>query len=426
MQARTVFSAAGLALALALGAASPSSAGERQIFRDLGSVNDAANRVSMNKEASDALLNGTVLAVQPRLLAKLRAEAPESLQVGVPFEGRTIQLDLAKANLFAPGFRVTDDRGRTIKVDLGLHYSGRVAGEPGSWAALSLFDGQVSGMIASTSDGNVVVGQLEGDARNRHIAYADRSFTKRPVFSCATDHSSAAAQLPADLTAPGIFDAAPAGIPNKSTSTVGIAVHVARSLYNAKGGSAGVTRYVNTIFNLSRTLYANESIPVAMSQLVLNAAGDGYGTNPSTNLSRFQSLRSGSFVGQLAQLVGYGTQGGIAAGFAGFCAANRRNSMCTSQIDGTSAALPTWSYSVEVFTHELGHLMGSRHTHACVWNGNNTAIDGCSGFVEGNCALPNVPASQGTIMSYCQGFSFNRGFGSQPGNVIRSRYAAAG
>ena len=183
---------------------------------------------------------------------------------------------------------------------------------------------------------------------------------------------------------------------------------------------------VNTIFNLARTLYSNERIPVAMSQLVLNAAGDGYGTNPSSNLSRFQSLRSGSFVGQLAQLVGYGTQGGIAAGFAGFCAANRRNSMCTSQIDGTSAALPTWSYSVEVFTHELGHLMGSRHTHACVWNGNNTAIDGCSGFVEGNCALPNVPASQGTIMSYCQGFSFNRGFGSQPGNVIRSRYAAAG
>ena len=61
--------------------------------------------------------------------------------------------------------------------------------------------------------------------------------------------------------------------------------------------------------------------------------------------------------------------------------------------------------------------MGSEHTHKCVWNGNNTAIDGCY-EPEGSCVRPPAP-STGTIMSYCPR-DFAKGFGSQPGNVIRN------
>jgi hypothetical protein len=82
-----------------------------------------------------------------------------------------------------------------------------------------------------------------------------------------------------------------------------------------------------------------------------------------------------------------------------------------------------------VITHEMGHLMGSRHTHACVWNGNNTAIDGCSGATEGGCALPGIPASGGTIMSYCHqqsvGINFNLGFGPQPAAFILNIFNTA-
>jgi len=79
---------------------------------------------------------------------------------------------------------------------------------------------------------------------------------------------------------------------------------------------------------------------------------------------------------------------------------------------------------VMVVTHEFGHLFGSRHTHACVWNGDNTAIDGCAGYTEGSCSLPGNPPQGGTIMSYCHqqsvGINFALGFGLQPGNVIRN------
>lgn len=93
------------------------------------------------------------------------------------------------------------------------------------------------------------------------------------------------------------------------------------------------------------------------------------------------------------------------------------------------STFPTYSRTVKVIAHEFGHILGARHTHACVWNGNNTAIDGCSGFTEGSCGVPAIP-SQGTIMSYCDTYSaapvnFALGFGPQPGNVIRYSVAVA-
>lgn len=48
-----------------------------------------------------------------------------------------------------------------------------------------------------------------------------------------------------------------------------------------------------------------------------------------------------------------------------------------------------------VTPHESGHVIGSQHTHASVWNGNNTPIDSCAYRI-----FPVNP-DLGTIMSYC-------------------------
>lgn len=77
-------------------------------------------------------------------------------------------------------------------------------------------------------------------------------------------------------------------------------------------------------------------------------------------------------------------------------------------------------------THELGHVFGSRHTHSCVWNGNNTPIDSCGssqGFAEDGCTGGPIPEEGGTIMSYCHltgvGVNFANGFGPQPSEKIK-------
>ncbi len=188
-----------------------------------------------------------------------------------------------------------------------------------------------------------------------------------------------------------------------------------------------VTSFVTGIFNQVSTLYANEQINAVVSEIVVwNAPSPYNGTTSIAMLNAFTAYRQG-FNGDLAQLLSYKASGGVAY-VDGLCRSNPDYSMSYAGIQSTYQNVPTYSWTVEVCTHEFGHLFGSQHTHACAWNGNNTAIDGCY-TTEGGCPNPGLPSAGGTIMSYCHltnaGINFSNGFGTQPGNVIRSEVIGA-
>jgi hypothetical protein len=194
-------------------------------------------------------------------------------------------------------------------------------------------------------------------------------------------------------------------------------------LFQSKGSESVVNSFIRGAMNQVGALYSNEEINVVISTLYIWTSQDSYtATYPDDLLSQFQSTRT-SINGDLGQLIYLGGAG-IAAGFDGLCNSSTANKLSVTGIGTSYNNFPVYSWTVKVITHEFGHLFGSRHTHACVWNGNNTAIDGCAS-TEGGCPLPPIPSNGGTIMSYCQntsvGVNFNLGFGPQPGNLIRNK-----
>lgn len=366
-----------------------------------------------------AVKAGSLLQLRPNALTDLVNKNAQSLTLRLPtFADSPVELELVQVDIFAKDFNVitSDSNGQPVTYDPGLHYWGVIKGVENSLASISIFKDEVIGMYSSPQEGNFVLGKLAGkNPAGDHILYAEKDLTSKMPLSC---------HMPDDNTAftPEELEAPPAAV----FRCTKIYIEADFDLFLNKGSVTATANYVTGFFNQSAALYNNESIPISISQIfVWNSQSPYTGGNSQTQLAQFQATRT-SFNGDFAHLVDLQNQGGIAAGFDGLCNANRSQSECYSGIFPTYSDVPTYSWTVQVFTHEMGHLFGSRHTHACVWNGNGTAIDGCSGFTEGGCSLPGIPPDGGTIMSYCHlqsvGINFSKGFGPQPGNVIRNRF----
>jgi hypothetical protein len=371
-----------------------------------------SSRNGLQAEVTDAVL----LDLDATVSARFATDAPEAMVLALPLPGGLqAELELVKVDIFAPGFFVNStDHPGPIDVPLGAHYRGVIKGVPGSLAAISVFDEEIAGIFSAPRAGNYVIGKLQQGTARTHIVYNDKDLVGRSDFACGTEDDGRGYTESQLLPQPAT---------RALTDCIRNYFEVDADIVSNKGGVSGATSYITGAFNQMAILYANESMNFTLSQVFCHTTSPYTGTTSSAMLSQFQT-RTSAINGDLGHLVSYKASGGIAAGFSGLCNSNVDNKLCFSNIYSTYSNVPTYSWTIMVMTHEMGHLVGSRHTHACVWNGNNTAIDGCAGGVEGTCALPGYPAGGGTIMSYCHlqsvGINLALGFGTQPGNVIRN------
>ncbi len=411
------------------------------LFSQSVSLTDApAKAFSAQAGAADALEHGTLLTLDAGAVKALNEAAPEALRLEIPFgiakSGR-LTLELLKVNPFTPDFEVvTSSPEPGAKYDLGTHYRGVVAGDSESLVAVSVFADDLM-IFADTADHGIVsVGALEGRTKGprTYIAFADehlKGFDKS--MECGVDDSdnilgqdsllAESARLP--IERPGSM-----GVSKAAGDCVKIYLEADYNIYQNKGSTQATTNWVTGVYNQVAALYNIDNIETGLSQVFVWNSSSPYtsSSNTSTLLSQFQNYRT-SHNGNLAHLMKLGNISGVAAGFNGICT-NTSQSQSVAYVQSSYSNVPTYSGTVFVVAHEIGHTAGSRHTHACVWNGNNTAIDGCAGYVEGNCSLPGNPSSGGTIMSYCPnasvGVNFNKGFHAQPASVIQGKIAAAG
>lgn len=389
---------------------------KRELFQ---SVN---TRLASDAQLQQVLSDGIKLSLDHSATTSLLEEKPDYLTLPVPrIKGGTVELELVRVNIFAPGFSVKTSlpTNEPLQKDLGVHYRGIVKDNPRSLAAISVFENEIMGFYSSEGDGNTVLGRLKGDnPTGLHIVYDEKDLQATSGFACdAIEPTTSAPSLSLSLPGPEALTA----------SCVRFYLEADHDLFLTKGSVSNTTSYVTGLFNQSAALFSNDGVSVSISQIfVWNSPSPYNGATSRDVLDQFQALRT-SFNGDLAHLLT------LDRGFGGIAfvnvLCNRGSAYAVSDIDATFNTVPTYSWSVNVFTHEAGHNLGSRHTHACVWNGNNTAIDGCEA-PDGSCSRPGLPANGGTMMSYCHlipgvGINFTLGFGPQPLSVITNRVNAS-
>ncbi len=375
----------------------------------------------------DLLSEKQILELQEQTLNDIRTNKSEYLRLNIPIEGQNRELHLMKAEIFSPDFRLetASAPGITLHRDMGLHYTGILANTPESLVAISFFMNEISGFIAINNK-HFTIGKVENS--NKHILYEKNNFNEIFSFECEAipeeNHSSAQVAPPETSALAGC---------------VRIHIEADYSLYQNKNSNLNATfNYVLALFAQTATLYANENINIDLSFLRIWDTSSPY-NSAAAALSNLTAQAYGKTHGDLVHLIHTFGLGGVA--YTNIICRDDINTG-VSGVNGSFNNVPTYSWDVEVLTHELGHNLGSPHTHACSWNGNNTQIDDCGNVfaAEDNnpntdpesCYNPNnqiLPPS-GTIMSYCHlingvGINFNNGFGQQPGDLIRSRVNSA-
>ncbi|MDR1197759.1 MAG: M12 family metallo-peptidase, partial [Prevotellaceae bacterium] len=334
---------------------------------------------------------------------------------------------------------VTSDGHRYSANNEIKHYKGIVKGAPNSIAALTIYRDEIMGIIA-TDEGNYNI--YKEKLSGQHLVFSENNLKDKSMFNCGISAHYDGSGEHLDAYDKEIL-LKPFSVSQIVSANTDMETEIANSLgkyirfyieteydiyQHFSSSTANVEAYIAGLMNQVKVLYQNENIITTLHQIFIWTTTDPYNaTNADNLLTQFQNTRT-SINGDLGMLLTFRfSDGGVAAGFSGLCNANTSNKLAIAGIHTTYSTVPTYSRAVKVITHEFGHLFGSRHTHACVWNGKNTAIDGCAGGTEGGCTTPSIPSS-GTIMSYCDhsgmpGVNFNLGFGQQPGNVIRNSVA---
>ena len=388
--------------------------------------------------------NGDKLSVYLRIddsqLYKLRQSPEYKLYLTIPgLDDNTIQLDLTLANIFGDQFKVSLASGAKFTGDTGIHYHGYIKGDPSSLVAVSIYEDNITGFITNRN-GNLVLGKIKG--AEDYILYDEQILPKETHGKCMLkDDDYPAIQFPTEV------------LSTRNEKTVYNYIEADYDVFQVIGNANNVVQYLTACLSQVTIIFNKENIDFKISDIYIWDKKSPFvpGNDDYPAWEYLQSFRAylgqkGGFNGNIAHLIT--TQsigGGLASGIGTLCNTSTFENSLTLPLMGDYQGYPVFSWDTSVWAHEAGHVLGSYHTHACRWNGNNTQIDDCASFysyqggaqisdLEGaDCFNPNspiIPANGGFIMSYCDNFkdvgvNVSLGFGKQSGDAIRNIVASA-
>lgn len=380
---------------------------------------------------SGPVTKGSFFKLNKKALKDWSSTQSNSIRFEIPMaNGDPLRFKLLEFDLLTPDFQVSisESGGEVFPYKPGKYYHGVIDGERGSFAAISVFEDKIMGVVESESRGNLILGPMDSEEDERYVLYSTADFSAEMPFECGTNELG-------DVTK---RDRSSQPIPEGGAVTnncVRAYLECDYDMFVEKGSVQNVVDYMTGLYNVVALLYSNDNMSTTISEIFVWNTPDGYATNtPSSALNSFRNYRT-NFNGDVGHLVSRGapTGGGVAW----------VDVLCTSYnyaysyIYSSYNAFPTYSWSVNVIAHEMGHNIAAWHTHDCEWTVNgvtNQAIDGCGNLAgypgNGNCPSGPIPSS-GTVMSYCHllggiGIDFNEGFHPIVAGVMQSAIDGAG
>jgi hypothetical protein len=386
--------------------------------------------------ATSGIETYTTLNVVDSELSKLYSEKPDSVAISLPYSlpyaNINIVLLLKKIDVFTNDFKLMANTNTdSIQIDTGLYYFGKVRGDSSSVVTLNIFQNDLNGVISSNSYGTLNIGKYGIiNAKSSYLMYTT-SDDDNITFECGSEQiePKELKQLRSKLKKIPVTNLTETAGATTTLKTVTVDFELSHFIYQYFGNSIpAATNWLTSIFSGVKAIYLNEGINIAIKSVYIWTTPDGYDPSNAANaINQVQAKRKSdpSFTGHLTHLViGKDCSNCPLMGIAylGTLCVNQYR-FAVSQPLMNYAAYPNYSWSVEVLAHELGHNLGSPHTHSCSWPGG--PIDNCAPQ-EGSCAAgPTPPFKGGTIMSYCHqkssiGINFANGFGKLPGDKIRA------
>ncbi|MDX1406849.1 MAG: GEVED domain-containing protein, partial [Saprospiraceae bacterium] len=380
--------------------------------------------------------NQTYLDIAPGAMEEIIRARPSLLRLKITTRKQLLQLELYRKDIFTDSYQLNTSQGPATPRSDMVFYRGVIAGNDNSLAVVSVIGEEVRILFADETGNR----RIQRTGSGRYVLFRDTDLKIKQNYDCFVDQTL--------LNPDGAERPAHAA---QRTSSTGDCVEIyfecdLESYQDNNSSIADTEGWVAALFNEVSTLYDNENVPLGISEIFIWTIPDPYINLNSTGaaLNEFvDQIQQNGYNGRLAHLLSTrGLGGGIA--YVDVLCSTSIPCAVSASLSTNVVPFPTYSWNITVIAHELGHNFGSRHTHRCWWNGNNTQIDDCgnewannngntpegaSCYDENNPILPT--GAGGTIMSYCHlisgvGINFNNGFGAQPGDLIYDEFATAG